>query len=63
MANTSGYSSCDVTGCLPSGCEDENECQRLNTDLDLERVALEMKQLLSKNEVKVPVSVSKDAGR
>lgn len=63
-ANTAGYSSCDVTGCLPSGCNDDtDECRRLRTDLDLERVALEMEQFFSKNEIKVPVSVSKDAGR
>lgn len=64
VANTTGYVSCDVTGCLPSACEGEHsECRELRTDLDLESVALEMEQLFSKNEIKVPVSVSKDAGR
>ena len=66
VANTAGYSSCDVSGCLPSVCGEEStktECRRLRTDLDLERVALETRQLTSKNHIKVPVSVSKDAGR
>lgn len=63
-ANTAGYSACDVNGCLPSLCDGEKgtECQRLRTDLDLERVALETR-LASKNHTTVPVSVSEDAGR
>ena len=64
--HVSDYKKCDVNGCLPPAAGDASSCanpSRISTEVNIHQVHEQMNQAFEEERVKLPTSVSDDAGR
>lgn len=56
------YKKCDVNGCIPAAAVTPNPV-RMSTSVDISQVCKKMNQAYEAGMVKLPTSISEDAGR